>query len=116
MKMADKYLHFETNNLRPLCEHLFGAWEPKTWGHMGTTATAINLDDIDGGNQIQIDTTNDGKVNEYHYLLPIIDEVQANTFRVECAKLGVQVEIMTHVEALAKWEELKALRPQKATV
>jgi len=110
MKMADKYLHFETNNLRPLCEHLFNSWEPKTWGHMGSSATAINLDDIDGGNSIQVDTNGD-MVNEYHYVLPIVDEVQANVFRVECGKLGVVVDILTHEEALAKWAELKALKP-----
>jgi len=112
MKMADKYIHFETNNLRPLCEHLFGAWEPKTWGHMGSTANAINLDDIDGGNSIQVDTDGDS-VTEYHYVLPVIDEVQANNFRVECAKLGVEVEMLTYNEALAKWAELKALKPAK---
>jgi hypothetical protein len=81
---------------------------------MGSTSQAINLDDIDGGNSIQIDTTNDGLINEYHYLLPIVDETQANTFRVECGKLGVVVDIMSHAEALVKWEELKALKPVKA--
>ena len=110
MKMANKYIHFQTNNLRPLCEHLFDSWEPKTWGHMGSTATAINLDDIDGGNTIEVDSDGD-KVSEYHYLLPIVDETQANIFRQECGKLGVVVEIMTHDEALTKWDDLKKLKP-----
>jgi len=114
MKMADKYLHLETNNLRPLIEHLYGknAWEQESWERMGSTATAINLDDIDGGNSIQVDADGD-LVMEYHYLLPIINETRANQFRVDCGALGVVVEVLTHDEAIAKWDELKKLKPVK---
>ena len=110
MKMADKYLHVQTNQLRPLIEHLYGknAWEQESWERMGSTATAINLDDIDGGNSIQVDTNGD-KVMEYHYLLPIINEVRANQFRVDCGKIGLEVEIMSHDDAIEKWKELKAI-------
>lgn len=114
MKMANSYLHVETNQLRPLVEHLFGnsAWDQNDWGNMGSSANAINLDDIDGANTIVVDTNGDN-VTETHYLLPIVDETKANEFRVKCGSVGLVVDIMTYEEALVKWAELKALRPIK---
>ena len=112
MKMANNYLHVQTNQLRPLVEHLFGAsaWETKGWMNMGSTPTAINLDDIDGANMIKTDVDGDN-VTETHYLLPIVDETAANKFRIACGTLGLIVEIMTYDEAIVKWDELKALKP-----
>ena len=110
MKMANNYLHVQTNQLRPLVEHLYGpkAWDQKGWENLGSTPTAINLDDIDGANMIQVDTDGD-KVVETHYILPIIDEVRANNFKVDCAKFGLVVEIMTVEAAEAKWQEYKEI-------
>lgn len=112
MKMADNYIHFETNNVRPLVEHLYGisAWEEKKWGILGSSSTAINLDDIDGGNQIAVDKDGD-KVLEYHFILPITDMEASVLFQDKCATVGIEVEIITYNEAIVKWNELKALKP-----
>lgn len=99
MKMAEKYLHLVTSQLRPVVEHVTGSWK---WENLGTTAQAINLDDIDGANTV---STPD---NEIHYILPIMDELKCTHFRIACEGMGLPSEVLTHEQALTKWEELKA--------
>ena len=107
---ATKYMHIETNQLAPLVDKLYGKGtsQKDIWSAIGSDATMINLDAIDGANAIQTDGD-----SETHYLLPIKDETKANMFVNKCESIGMEVEIGTYEEAMELWEELKALKPVK---
>jgi len=109
---AEKYMHIVTNQLRPVVEHTMGSWG---WDKIGTTSSAINLDAIDGANMIEVDEDGD-KINETHYLLPIVDETQANKFKTACGVIGLEVVYLSYDDAIAEWKRLKALKPVKEEV
>lgn len=106
-----KYMHFETNQLGPLVEKLYGKGSQNNiWDLIGSDAVMINLDDIDGSNMILVDSDGDS-VLENHFVLPIKDEAKALAFKEKCDALGMEVEIGTHDEALTIWKILKSMKP-----
>ena len=91
-----KYLHFSTNSLKDLVTGFKGGSFP--WEQLGTTAKAINLDKIDGGN-----TATDGS-GSMVYLLPVVDEAKTNLFiQNNLNPYKIPAEILTEEEAIAQW-------------
>lgn len=95
-----KYLHFTTRSLKDLVPKYKGGSFP--WEQLGTSAKAINLDKIDGGNSTE--TPEDGTA----YLLPIVNETVATNFINNNLKpYSIDGEIITEEQALAQWEIYK---------
>ena len=96
-----KYVHFTTRSLSSLVDGYKGGSFP--WSQIGTSAKAINLDKIDGGNMAI--NPEDG----ISYLLPIVDEEVTKTFiEKNLNPYNIKAEIISEEEALAQWEKYKA--------
>lgn len=95
-----KYLHFSSRSLKDLVPTYKGGSFP--WEQLGTSAKAINLDKIDGGNM-----TTDGS-GGIAYLLPVVNEGKALFFIDNNLKqYNIDGEIITEEEALAQWDAYK---------
>lgn len=98
-----QYLHFKTRSLASLVDGYNGGSFP--WEKLGTSAKAINLDKIDGGNTCE--SAEDGTA----YLLPIINLFVAEGFiKNSLTPFNIDAEILTEEEALKQWEQYKLLR------
>jgi len=97
-----RYLHFTTRSLIDLVPNYKGGSFP--WEQLGTSARAINLDKIDGGNATE--TPEDGTA----YLLPIVNESACNSFIDNIKQYGISAEILTEEEALKQWGEYKTIK------